>query len=285
MRYININNLTIKNNKKWRKKAEKALVVARAKTTKAERSVYINSQSSIWAELKPSLEKLSNRKCWYCESYEKRSDRAVDHFRPKNNVRDSDPPHEGYWWLAFDPENYRLSCTYCNSRRSDRETHEVGGKGDYFPVYDEIKRVKPEGHNFKRENPLLLDPCNPSDVQLLWFKEDGRAVPKFDEANKPWAYRRAKESIKYYNLDEQEIKEARQAIYNRIKRLVENADMYFEEAFETNAPVSVAFENVLEELALLMNKDSEFSAFSRAIIAGFRGAPRPWLDSLDLINC
>lgn len=284
MRYININNLTIKNNKKWRKKAAKALIIARSKTTKAERSDYINSQSSIWSDLKPSLEKLSKRKCWYCESYEKRSDRAVDHYRPKNNVRDSNPQRDGYWWLAFDPTNYRLSCTYCNSRRSDRETGEVGGKGDYFPIYDETKRVKPEQLNFKRENPLLLDPCNPADVQLLWFKEDGRAIPKYDKDKKPWAYERAKESIRYYNLDEQEIKEARLGIYNKIKKLIEEGEIYFEEAYDINAPASLAFENVIRELAQLIHKDSEFSAFSRAMIAGFRSVVRPWLDGPDLIN-
>ena len=284
MRYININNLTISKNKKWRKKAAEALVTARSKTTKAERSEYINSQSKIWSELKPSLERLSNRKCWYCESYEKRSDRVVDHFRPKNNVRDCDPPHEGYWWLAFDPENYRLSCTYCNSRRSDRETGEVGGKGDYFPVNDETYRVKPEGLNFRRENPLLLDPCNPLDAQLLWFKEDGRAVPKFDEDSKPWAYQRAKESIEYYNLDEQEIKEARQGGYNKIKKLIEDGEIYFEESYQTNDPANIAFANVLQDLASLIHKNSEYSAFSRAIIAGFRDVTRPWLDGLDLLS-
>lgn len=285
MRYININNLTIKNNKKWRKKAAKALITARTKTTKEERSEYINSQSSIWSDLKPNLEKLSNRKCWYCESYEKRSDRAVDHHRPKNNVRDSDPPHDGYWWLAFDPENYRLSCTYCNSRRSDRESGEVGGKGDYFPVYDEAKRVKPEGRNFKREDPLLLDPCNPSDVLLLWFKDDGRAVPALGEKDKPWAFERAAKSIEFYNLNEQEIKEARQGIYSKIKKLVEDGDTYFEEAYDRNAPASIAFANVLEELARLTHKKSEFSSFSKAMIAGFRSELRPWLDGIDLLNC
>ena len=285
MRYININNLTIKNTDEWRKKAADALAVARSKPTKKERAEYINSQSSLWADLKTNLEGLSNRKCWYCESYEKRSDRVVDHHRPKNNVRDSHPPHDGYWWLAFNPENYRLGCTYCNSLRKDRETGEVGGKGDFFPVYDEARRVAPEGSDFKQENPLLLDPCNPSDVQLLWFKEDGRAVPRFDEIKKPWAYKRAKDSIKYYNLDEQEIKEARQGIYNKIKKLVEDGDFYFEAAYEMNAPASLAFENVLRDLALLVHKDSEFSAFSRAMIAGFRSEVRPWLDGMDLLNC
>jgi hypothetical protein len=285
MRFINIKHLTIKNNKKWKRKAMKALVVARSKTTQAERSDYINNQSAIWSELKPNLEKLSNKKCWYCESYEKRSFRVVDHFRPKNNVRDAIPAHNGYWWLAFDPVNYRLSCTFCNSRIRDRETGKVGGKWDYFPIRDESKRVKPEGQNFKRENPVLLDPCNPSDVLLLSFSDDGRAIPAFSKEEKPWAYERADRSIELYNLNEVEIKEARQGIYNRIKILIEDGDEYFQEAYDLNAPASLAFERVIEELARLIHKDSEFSAFSKAIIAGFRDKLRPWLNRIDLLNC
>jgi hypothetical protein len=59
MRHIDIKNLTIKGNKKWKKRATLALVFARSKTTRKERNDYINSQSSIWSELKPNLERLS----------------------------------------------------------------------------------------------------------------------------------------------------------------------------------------------------------------------------------
>src|SRR5215470_5179753 len=75
-----------------------------------QRSEVINAHQSVWKDLKEKLRTLSHGKCWYCESIDPRSDNAVDHYRPKGNVRGATPPHEGYWWLAFEWSNYRFSC-------------------------------------------------------------------------------------------------------------------------------------------------------------------------------
>src|SRR5690242_2141799 len=68
----------------------------------------IAKHAAIWAELRDQMSPLSSGKCWYCESRENRSDVAVDHFRPKGEVEEC-PTHPGYWWLAFDPSNYRFA--------------------------------------------------------------------------------------------------------------------------------------------------------------------------------
>ncbi len=34
-----------------------------------------------------------------------------------------------------------VSCTFCNCFRRDRETGKTGGKGDFFPLWDEKDRV------------------------------------------------------------------------------------------------------------------------------------------------
>lgn len=280
MRHINLDNLAV--GKAWETEAKKALTETRKKPTSERRKKYINKKAKIWSDLKPELEALSARKCWYCESYEKRSDRAVDHYRPKNNVRDCN--HEGYWWLAFDYSNYRLCCTYCNSRRADRETEEVGGKGDYFPVNDEANRVCTEGLSFKYEQPILLDPCIASDVSLLWYYEDGRVMPKYDRKEKPLAYKRADKSIEYYHLNETEIKEARQALYLNIKEKIKDGDFHFEDAFGGNPNADHSLEKIMKELARLTRKESEFSAFAKAIIAGFRSLERPWMDAIYILE-
>lgn len=90
----------------WEKRAEDALVAVR-KVKAALRAAEIDKLSSVWQDpnLREALQKLSKFKCWYCESNESRSDNAVDHFRPKNNVFEA-PAHGGYWWLAFHWENY-----------------------------------------------------------------------------------------------------------------------------------------------------------------------------------
>lgn len=282
MRFIDNTNLEV--DEKWLRKTQKALDDARQKSEDRERKEYINSKSSIWVEVKPELEELSNKKCWYCEAYEKRSDRSVDHFRPKNNVRDTE--HNGYWWLAFRKDNYRLSCTYCNTRRCDRETGNLGGKGDYFPLWDESKRVYNEADDgkCKYEDPLLLDPCKISDVGLLWFTEDGRAIPKHGEDENKRAYIRASDSIDKYHLNEKEIKEARQGLYKTIEDYIKDGDFHFEDSLFGNPNAERALGSTIEELAKLISSDAEYSGFSLSIIAGFRSSGREWLDTIYLIN-
>jgi hypothetical protein len=264
----------------WFKEAEAALNEARTKANGKERSDFIKSNSHVWTKLKPKLEKLSHRKCWYCESREKRSDRSVDHYRPKNNVRDSN--HNGYWWRAFLADNYRLSCTYCNSRRRDRQTGHPGGKGDYFPLWDESKRVLKESDDAecKYEDPLLLDPCKRTDIDLLWFSEDGRAVAKYGETEHPHAAKRAEVSIEYYHLNETEIKEARQGLCHEIRELIRDGDFHFLDSLNGNPNAERALSSTILKLEQLIQRDAEFSAFAKAIIAGSRKPGSEWLDTI-----
>jgi len=264
----------------WVKDAEAALNEARIKGNGKERSDFVNGRSHIWTRLKPELGKLSHGKCWYCESREKRSDRSVDHYRPKNNVRDSN--HGGYWWRAFLIDNFRLSCTYCNSRRHDRETGYTGGKGDYFPLWDESKRVCDESDDAdcKYEDPLLLDPCKRTDVALLWFSQDGRAVAKYSDTENPHAARRAEVSIEYYHLNEKEIKEARQGLYHEIRELVKDGDFHFKDSLSGHPSAGKALSSIMVKLEKLIQRNAEFSAFAKATIAGLRKPGREWLDTI-----
>ena len=275
-----INNSKLSVDKDWVKLSQKALVEARKKKEPKERSAFINKKSKIWKRLKPKLEGLSNGKCWYCESREKRSDRAVDHYRPKNSVRDTE--HGGYWWRSFRPDNFRLSCTYCNSRRQDREGGHTGGKGDFFPLWDEKKRVCDEGDDSKckHEDPLLLDPCKRSDVGLLWFAEDGRAVPKYGEKDRLHAFKRAEVSIDCYHLNEKEIKEARQGLYHDIKELIEQGDFYFEDYLDGEPNAEKGISETILSLEKMKERKAEFSAFVKAIIAGSRKEGREWLEAV-----
>lgn len=108
-----------------------------------ERAAFIDSKrAETWGNkaLLESLKGVVGDKCWYSEVSLVGADPNVDHFRPKGRVVEIDcstlektggisPP---YWWLAFEPKNFRLSCMHSNQRRVDEETE--GGKWDYFPV-------------------------------------------------------------------------------------------------------------------------------------------------------
>src|SRR5688572_20560587 len=158
MRYINPlmveKAVALKND--WAKDAAAALDAVRAVRNDPKARAALINKKRIWGQLNELLGKLSNEKCWYCESTQKRSDMAVDHFRPKNSV--AEDKADGYWWLAFDWKNYRYSCTYCNSRRVGDEG-ETGGKQDHFPLLGDRGTAEQSVKDLDaREKPALLDP-------------------------------------------------------------------------------------------------------------------------------
>ena len=65
MIFIDIDDLELPNG--WQKRANAALDELKAIVDIDEKKKFINSNSSIWSDLKVHLEELSNSKCWYCE--------------------------------------------------------------------------------------------------------------------------------------------------------------------------------------------------------------------------
>lgn len=183
----------------WRKAAGAALAkVETAKTHKERAAVLRAAQSSkIWRDFYTLLPAALKKKCWYCEAEEIRSDTPVDHFRPKLMV-DGLPNHDGYWWLAFDWENYRCSCTFCNSRRVFETT--AGGKQNAFPLFDEARRAYTKADSCDIEDPALLDPYDPDDEKLLWFDDDGKPITRPQSSTKEAT--KVANSISAFHLDE-----------------------------------------------------------------------------------
>ena len=278
MRFVNVNSFSPQS--AWLDRAKRAreeIEPLEPETRKSE----INRRRQIWADLKDSLGQLSSKKCWYCESKEIRSDKHVDHYRPKNRVGENGcDDHHGYWWLAFDWRNFRYCCTYCNSPREDETTNTVGGKGDRFPLRDEMRRCYKPEDCLSDEQPNLLDPTEPADAALLWFDEDGSARPKTTVESAPWPYQRAKDSIAIYHLNHTDLKEARLAIANRCKRLVERGDDSWKEYAQGSLGSETKFKKTIEDLTEYISPNAEFSAAARSTVMGLRSEHRPWIDSL-----
>jgi len=156
----------------WRDMADQAKSDLLAASDQEERKAILKraASSKVWRAFYDLLPESYKRKCWYCEAEEVRSDIPVDHFRPKNKVED-DGNHDGYWWLAFDWENYRCACTFCNSRRVFDETE--GGKACRFPLENPEERAFTPDEEVKllNEQPYFLDPFNPDDEKLLCLHE------------------------------------------------------------------------------------------------------------------
>ena len=70
-----------------------------------------------WTPVRQYLADASHGKCWYTESRNPGALYDVDHFRPKGKVLNGDGSiNHWYWFLAFNPINYRLSSQISNRR-------------------------------------------------------------------------------------------------------------------------------------------------------------------------
>ncbi|WP_024851424.1 HNH endonuclease [Hydrogenovibrio kuenenii] len=222
---------------------------------------------SIWSELKPALKKLSNNKCWYCESREDRSDNTVDHFRPKSI----------YPWFALDYENFRFACTFCNSIRTNPETGESEGKGDHFPLLSGSRATNRIQRN--TEAFVLLDPCKATDASLLDFCDDGRPRPKYP--NEKTKNQRVIDSISYYHLDHPDLNEERRLLALEIRDLIETGDELYPDLNSGIDSVGKSFETVVDSLARLIVADAPFSVFAKKMVKGYQN--REWVE--DILEC
>jgi hypothetical protein len=222
MRYINISKLEdTATELNWDTVRNGHLDECRRKTV-PERKQYIGDNAD-WNKFQPAMLKLSHNKCWYSEAPIGNSDFEVDHFRPKNKARqkiDYTKPasqsivnkQDGYWWKAYDWDNYRLSGALANKLRRDRlgDCDDVKGKGDYFPLNLINGRVANDEEDLGCEEIILLDPANPFDVTLLTF-DKGIAVPATTDDSE---IDRVKQSIFYYHLDLDQLNTARKIVWD-----------------------------------------------------------------------
>lgn len=232
-----------------------------------ERKAYITNHPD-WNVLQPGMLALSHNKCWYSEAPIGNGDLEVDHFRPKNkakqkvdytNPKSKSIVHkkDGYWWKAYDWDNYRLAGALANKRRRDRlkDCEDVGGKGDYFPLNLENGRVANDQENLSCEDPILLDPLNAVDVSLLTF-DKGVPVPATTDDED---IDRVMQSIYYYHLDLDQLNRDRRIVWedcvehiNDSKNSIDNSQT----AHEKRALLTKCF----KELRKLV--DSERRAFT-----------------------
>ncbi|NMF86632.1 hypothetical protein [Nodosilinea sp. P-1105] len=267
MRYID--NRQIRLPEGWVEEARNALALVRS----GQKNV--NDLGDIWRKLKDPLADLSNDKCWYCECHQERSDDAVDHFRPKNRVSGCQNPHSGYWWLAFEVNNYRYSCTYCNSRRKNCETGDTQGKGDFFPLIDEGSRGYQENQE-RYESPALIDPCRPLEPGWIDFYADGTPCAKYPQVE--LRRKKAEASIYYYHLNHPDIIEARRRIAVDIGSWIDEGDELYEQLDESTDAVQKAFSGIMRNIITAMNEGSPYSAFVRRIVRDHRD--KAWIDDL-----
>jgi hypothetical protein len=177
IRYVEATPHDKAHDKKWE-------AAARTATKRANAAKAFVGDGSLWKRVKPVFMRLQYYKCIYCERplgcEEYGSiEHDVEHFRPKSAVSDwpthadatttygrplGGPNKRGYYWLAYDPDNYATSCKTCNSIL----------KNCAFPIFGRRGRAGSAiQHLNNTEKPALLYPLGNQD-------EDPEALIKFD---------------------------------------------------------------------------------------------------------
>lgn len=235
--------------KAWIKKAKTRLKTLSNKATHKERAEYMK-RANFWSEFKPILIKYFGDKCWYSECTLKGSYGDVDHFRPKNVSKDVTGEvilEDGYWWLAYDYLNYRLSCEICN------RPYGKGGKEDFFPIKT---GTAPATYPNKNDSPMLLDPCNRHDAGLIDCDESGAIIALSADAED---VERVEISKKIYNWN----------CFNAARKEARNECQLALKLFEISYESDEYAENMtmaLEKLCKLANPKTPYSSFSKSYI-------------------
>ncbi len=230
-----------------------------AAPTVADKHRLIDAYDNHWRDpaLIRWLSGLSFDKCWYTETKFGGDYQEVEHFRPKKNTKNKDGTinfgHQGYYWLAFDLENYRL----CKRRPNAK-------KGTYFPVVDERFRALDENHDWRDELPLFLDPLDEEDHLLLSFNDNGKPVPA--ENIELQDVERVNFTIDKYFLDEEVLNRRRAQTWLTCRTLYYKYlnDMRLAKASGMDrVSLRKGAEKDLSQLKKMLSSNEEFSAIAK----------------------
>ena len=267
MRYIDLSLIDVADPDvvRWLQKAtEKSIRLSELQTHDEKKSFF--NDNNIWKDFKPILIRLYGEKCWYSECDLTGSFGDVDHFRPKGKSTDENNNiilEDGYWWLAYDYQNYRLSCEKCN------RLFGKGGKRDKFPLMPGTIPASPNSNN---DIPLLLDPCSLHDVQLIDCDESGEIIPL---SRNEYEIKRVTISKIIYNWNC--FNTARKGIRNQCKIALEIFELLYE-----SAPHRI--KEPLLQIERLTNNKTPYSSFAKKYIKN-KIEGKPYYDVLlPLVN-
>lgn len=215
--------------------------------TITEKHKIIDDNQAFWGELKDFLLAISLEKCWYSESKNTYSYMHVDHFRPKKKAIGVDKiDYGGYWWLAFDWTNYRISGAVGNVLKRDK-----------FAVL-KYKASKPDDL-LDDEIIYLLDPTEIEDVSKITFNSNGE-VMSIDKDKNSWDYKRADYTIKTLKLNYKKLKDARKVSWAECSNLILETEKLIQDNCQNpSANRRGQIKQKLKQLKKLTKASSEFS--------------------------
>lgn len=267
MRHISIKHLlrqiaTVPSGTKALRKLRGAHIKIVRKKLKARTAYIERNGTRKWSLVKNELTAIAGNKCWYTEAELVGAPLTIDHYRPR----------ESYWFLAFDADNYRVACPFANSPKHNTGHGCAGGKGKTFPLLGAAFRAAGKS-KLKRELPLILDPCNPRDCDMVTFQADGRPIlnPKF--AADPIANQRLTQSLLLLNIDHPDFNSKREQLYHDIKHDVATYGELLE-----GSPLRTAIE---QRMLSRLSARSAFSMAARSYVRFYK--TENWI--ADILEC
>lgn len=255
MRNIPFNKADRKPLKAWMKRSGEILKILSAEKDIAKRKSLIDKYQPHWRKqvLLDWLAELSHDKCWFTETYFGGDYPEIEHFRPKKESLDQEGEkiHDGYWWMAFDINNYRLSKPMPNRK-----------KGCYFPLRDTTKAVDAPGGPIDDEDNCLLDPIVEEDCYLLAFNEIGNAEPEAGVID--WKLERVNFSIERYKLNDSRLCRRRKVIWQTCRDLLAEYQNKAKMADDTGSAKNRGeAQTILKTLREMLMPEKEFSSVAR----------------------
>ena len=189
----------------------------------------------LWIELREHLLDLFRGKCAYCEAGIGHTGTGdVDQYRPKGEVAEDDN-HPGYYWLAYDPQNYLPSCQRCS----------IIAKKNHFPIGG-VRAYEP-GDSLEAEEPLLLNPY------LDDYSEHLEFVPSVDLDDPGYAVgisEKGKVSIEILSLNRPELVQMRSMEQANVRTALKQSFM--------QAAVSESPEAIADLLSGITSRERQF---------------------------
>lgn len=228
------------------------------------------SPPSLWGDVKIVFMELQHYKCIFCERALAKSEGAiehdVEHYRPKNAIvawtapsTMAAVPHQagaaattGYFWLAYDTENYAAACKLCNSTR----------KRSFFPIDGPRGSAAQDVATLDAaERPLVIFPLRENPEDLITFR-GVLAVPVHAAG---LANLRALVTIALFNLN------GREELIDDRFRQIRSVFSAFELSMEGSTAAKRA--DGLVQIAELISPEAPQSACAKAYLELLRSDP------------
>lgn len=236
---------------------------------KAARKAFIAANAAAWSDVRGELEAMSFGKCWYTESRDPVSRNQTDHYRPHGRAKQAeDQLAEGYCWLAFDFENFRIVGVLANTQNREY-SEETVGKGIWFPLADPETRATLQNPDLSKETPLLLDPIDLADTDKIEFHDNGEAHPAahLDDQTKAIV----DSAIVRMGIRQDMLNGARRQKWRDCNRTIEKYTRFQRKPKgQRSAEETATMEDLAQELITMASAESEFSATARCCLLSQR---------------